>query len=314
MRTPVGTGLDRPECVLATATGDLYCSDSRGGVTHIAPDGRQTLHTGRTVDLPDGIVPNGIALEPDGSFLIAHLGVEGGVFSLDRDGRLAPVLREVDGTTLPSTNFVTRGHDGRLWATVSTRVVPRGDDYRADARSGFVVLDDGRGPRIVADGLAYTNECLPSPDGAWLYVNETFARRLSRFPVHGDGLGPKEVVAEFGLGEFPDGLALDVEGGVWVICVVANRVLRVAPDGHVTTWLDAGVPERIAQVEAAYRDGTMGGEHIADAGGAPLGQCSSIAFGGPERRTAWLGSLLNDHLTRVDVPVAGVEPPHWRHR
>lgn len=58
----------------------------------------------------------------------------------------------------------------------------------------------------------------------------------------------------------------------------------------------------------------MSGEHITDAGGSLLGQCSSIAFGGPGRRTAWLGSLLNDHLTRVDMPVAGAEPPHWRHR
>lgn len=107
--------------------------------------------------------------------------------------------------------------------------------------------DHGRrsGPRIVADGLAYTNECLASPDGAWLYVNETFARRLSRFAIRGGVLGPKQVVAEFGVGEFPDGLALDVDGGVWVICVVANRVLRVDPSGDVTTWLDAGVGDRI---------------------------------------------------------------------
>lgn len=299
--------------MLATARGELWCSDARGGVTGIHPDGTQTLLTGRSADLAGPVEPNGIALEPDGTFLLAHLGVEGGVFRLSRDGQLAPVLREVDGVALPSTNFVTRDHRGRLWTTVSTIREPRETDFRPGAHTGYVVLDDGSGPRIVADGLGYTNECLPTPDGAWLYVNETFTRRLSRFPLDGDRLGPKEVVAEFGPGEFPDGLALDVEGGVWVICVVVNRVLRVAPDGTVDTVLDAGVPERVAEVEAAFQADAMDRSHILDAGGSALGQCSSVAFGGPDRRTAYLGCLLNPHLTRFAAPVAGVEPPHWRY-
>ena len=35
----VGTGLVRPECVLATASGDIYTADWRGGVAHLRPDG-----------------------------------------------------------------------------------------------------------------------------------------------------------------------------------------------------------------------------------------------------------------------------------
>ena len=45
----------------------------------------------------------------------------------------------------------------------------------------------GEGSRIVAVGLAYTNEALVAPDGRSLYVNETFGRRLSRFPLRRDG-------------------------------------------------------------------------------------------------------------------------------
>jgi hypothetical protein len=48
---------------------------------------------------------------------------------------------------------VTRDRAGRLWLTVSTRLSPRSLDYRRSAASGFVVMDDGRGARIVADGL-----------------------------------------------------------------------------------------------------------------------------------------------------------------
>jgi hypothetical protein len=42
-------------------------------------------------DLLQGLKPNGIAIDRDGSFLIAHLGAEeGGVFSLTREGRASP--------------------------------------------------------------------------------------------------------------------------------------------------------------------------------------------------------------------------------
>lgn len=314
----IGNDLQRPESVLATAAGDLYTSNSDGGVSHLHPDGSHSRYLGRTADLPGGTVhPNGIALEADGTFLLAHLGSnegEGGVFRLRRDGQLAPELREVDGERLPPTNHVTRDHSGRLWITVSTTAHPRDSDFTPSAAGGFVVLDDGRGPRIVADGLGYTNECLPTPDGRWLYVNETFTRRLSRFPIGDDNaLGAKEVVAEFGAGDFPDGLALDEDGGVWEACVVANRVLRVAPDGTVQTWLDTADTGHVDEVERAWAAGAMRADHIAGRGGSPLGQVSSLAFAGPDRRTLVLGSLRNSSLLAAPVTVAGVEPPHWHH-
>ena len=83
----VGQGLARPECVLATRRGDLFVSDKRGGVMHIAPDGTQRLIGGGS------LVPNGIALLRDGSFAIANLSDDGGVWRLHRDGRIEPDRR-----------------------------------------------------------------------------------------------------------------------------------------------------------------------------------------------------------------------------
>ena len=315
----VGHDLKRPESVLATAAGDLFTSNSDGGVSHLHPDGSHSQYLGRTDEISGTLHPNGIALEPDGSFLLAHLGQsEGGVFRLQRDGRLEPELREVEGTELPPTNHVTRDARGRMWITVSTTLSPRDTDFTPDAHRGYVVLDDAppgaaSRARVVAEGLGFTNECCPSPDGRWLYVNETFTRRTSRFPVSDDGtLGDKDVIAEFGPGEFPDGLALDVEGGVWVVCVVSNRVLRIAPDGTVDTWLDAGSQAHIDEVEPIWAAGRMRADQIAGRADSVLGQVSSLAFTGPQRRTVHLGSLRNEHLLYAPAPVAGVEPPHWR--
>ena len=37
--------------------------------------------------------------------------------------------------------------------------------YRSQVADGTIVLCDSHGARVVADGLGYTNEALPSPDG-----------------------------------------------------------------------------------------------------------------------------------------------------
>lgn len=310
----VGAGLVRPECVLATARGDLFTADWRGGVAHVHPDGSQSLYTGT---LPDGRKPrpNGIALRRNGNFLLADLGEEqGGVFELVRDGSVRSVVLRVDGIDLPPTNFVHEDAAGRIWITVSTRQQPRSKAYRADVADGFIVLADERGVRVVADGLGYTNEALPSPDGNFLYVNETFARRLTRFRIAGGGgLYGRETVTTFGAGTFPDGLAYDAEGGIWITSIVSNRVIRVAPDGSQETMLEDNDPAHLAWVEEAFNAGTMGRPHLDGIKSARLRNISSLAFGGPDLRTAYLGCLLGDSLAAFRAPVAGAPPVHWNY-
>jgi sugar lactone lactonase YvrE len=310
----VGSGLNRPECVLATARGDLFTADWRGGVAHVRADGTQALYA---ASLPGGrpLRPNGIALRADGSFLLADLGEQrGGVFALDRAGRVTPLLERVDGIDLPPTNFVHEDTAGRIWITVSTRHQPRAAAYRGDVADGFIVLLDARGARIVADGLGYTNEALASPDGKWLYVNETFGRRLTRFRLSSDGsLSGRETVTTFGPGTFPDGLTFDADGGVWVTSIVSNRVIRVDRDGRQQLMLEDCDPEHLDRCERAFVAGTMGRPHLDTCGGRVLKNISSLAFGGTDLRTAYLGCLLGDRLASFRAPVAGHAPPHWNH-
>ena len=310
----VGKGLVRPECVLANAAGDLFTADWRGGVAHLRADGHQLLYAGPG---PDGLAlkPNGIALQRDGSFLLTQLGYDdGGVFHLQRNGQVRPWLRQVDGIDLPPTNFIVEDAAGRFWITVSTRMKPRARGYRRSCDDGFIVRVDARGAAIVADGLGYTNEVAVHPSGQWLYVNETFARRLSRFALRADGsLGTKEVVTEFGPGNFPDGLAFDEEGHAWVVSIVSNRLMRVAPDGRPRVWLEEADAAHLAWVEAAFEAGTMGRPHLDSAPSRQLRNISSIAFSGADRRSAVLGCLLGDRLATLRLPVAGVAPTHWHY-
>lgn len=307
-----GRGLNRPECVLTTAGGHVYSADWRGGVAQTLPGGAQRLYRAQPQD-GEALKPNGIALLRDGSFLLTHLGAtRGGVFRLQRDGGTTPFLLRVDGVDLPPTNFVVEDSRERFWITVSTRLMPRDLGYRRSCNDGFIVMVDASGARIVADGLGYTNECLVDRIGNYLYVNETFGRRLSRFPIHPDGrLGSREVVTEFGPGTFPDGLAQDAEGHFWVTSIVSNRLIRVAPDGQQTVWLEDCDARHLEWVEQAYTTDTLGRAHLDNAKSRVLKNISSLAFGGPNLRTGYLGCLLGDSVATVQMPVAGHPPQHW---
>ncbi len=309
-----GRDLARPECVLATAAGELFVSDRRGGITRIGTDGAQELIRAKGLDR---FLPNGFSLLPDRSFAIANLGPDGGAWRMLPDGSLVPEVLEADGMRLPATNFVNADHGSgrlRLFVSVSTREVPRERAFRRDLADGYIVLKDRRGIKIVAEGLGFANENKLDPSGRFLYVNETMARRLSRFPVRDDGsLGPRQTVAEFGCGTFPDGLEFDAEGGIWIASVVSNRLLRIARDGSQHVILEDGDPEMVARVEQSYQEGRLTRADIDAGRERPLGNLASVAFGGPDLRTVCLGSLFADRIATLRSPIAGAEPPHWRY-
>ena len=306
---PHGTGLNRPECELPTAAGDVFVPEWPGGVTVVRAAG--TTRTWRATSTTVDLRPNGIALAPDGSFLIANLGDDGGVWRLDQDGHLTPAVVEVDGVALPPANFVTVDDQRRTWISVSTRMQPRVQAWRADVADGFVVVVDAGGPRIVADGLGYTNEVRPDPAGKWLYVVETFGRRICRFPINpGAALGARETVVTFGHGCFPDGFAFDEEGALWITSLVSNRLLRFDGD-RLDTILEDVNADFVQGVEDAFHARSMITDHLGRIPGTRLQQLTSVAFGGPDRRTVYLGSLHGSSVFRFRADVAGAQPPHW---
>ena len=199
---------------------------------------------------------------------------------------------EVDGVPVPPANFVTIDEQDRIWISVSTRLAPRQQAWRDDVADGFVVLVDASGARIVADGLHYTNEVRPDPTGKWLYVVETFGRRVRRFPIGAPAatLGTAETVFSGGRGFFPDGFAFDEDGGLWVTSLVSNRLVRFHHD-RLDTVLEDVNEDFVERVEHAFASRTMAAEHLGRIPRTLLQQLTSVAFGGPDRRTVYLGSL-----------------------
>ena len=309
--TWIGQGLVRPECVLAYPSGRLVTSDWRSGVAMSEGQNSTLIRA----ELPNGrpLRPNGIAPLPNGSWLLADLGEErGGVFELSPQGAVMPFLEAVDGVELPPSNFVCVDHKGRIWITVSTRIKPRAKAYRPDTKDGFIILLDKLGARVVADGLGYANEVLITPDGLWLYVNETFSRSLTRYRItKNNDLVDRTVITRFGVGTFPDGLAMDVTGAIWVVSIVSNRIIRVLPDGSQHVVLEDCPADHLAWVESAFQAGTMGRPHLDKHPAKTMRNISSIAFGGVDLRTIYVGCLLGDAIASFRVPVTGNLPSHW---
>src|SRR5438093_2413479 len=74
-----------------------------------------------------------------------------------------------------------------------------------------LVTPDGEA-REVADGLAFPNGMVVTPDNATLIVAESFARRLTAFDIAADGsLSNRRVWADV----TGDGICIDAEGAVW---------------------------------------------------------------------------------------------------
>lgn len=312
---PCFAELQSPECIVANAAGEFLMSDRRGGFTHIDARGRARLVRGSTVQ-GGPLHANGIALGADGRVLVAHLGdAEGGVYALGSTGLAIPVVTALEGRALPPTNFVLEDADGTVWFTVSTRHIPRMQAWYPDVLDGYIAVHDTRGTRILADGLGYTNEIAFSPDGLFVYVNETHARRLTRFRLRpGPLLTDRETVCTFPEGDQPDGVCFDAFGGAWVTCIVSNKVYVVRPDGALQLVLADTDAAHVAQYVSDLGARRLRRDSIWTCGTSSLGNVSSLCFAGPQRRTAFLGSLLGHRVLAFESPVPGHAPLHWQRR
>ena len=104
-----------------------------------------------------------------------------------------------------------------------------------------LVTPDGSA-RQVADGVAFPNGIVVTPDNSTLIVAESYANRLTAFDITADGsLSNRRMWAELD-GGAPDGICLDAEGAVWYGDVPNKRCVRVREGGEVlqTIALDRG--------------------------------------------------------------------------
>jgi len=217
---------------------------------------------------------------PDGRLLIVS----------GREGLL--LRREPDGSLVTHADLT--GLSDAPWNDIV--VDDRGNAYIGNTGFNFpvgqfapgilaLVTPDGS-VRQVADGLAFPNGVVVTPDNATLILAESYGHRLTAFDIAADGsLSHRRVWADLN-GGAPDGICLDAEGAVWYGDVPNKRCVRVREGGEVlqTISLDrgcfacmlGGVDNRTLLMMAAEWRGPAG-----IAGGARTGRVLTVEASAP---------------------------------
>jgi sugar lactone lactonase YvrE len=100
-----------------------------------------------------------------------------------------------------------------------------------------VVTPDGYA-REVADGVAFPNGMLVTPDNATLIVAESYGNCLTAFDIGADGsLSNRRLWADL-QGGVPDGICLDADNAVWYADVPNQRCVRVREGGEVLETIE----------------------------------------------------------------------------
>jgi sugar lactone lactonase YvrE len=156
---------------------------------------------------------------------------------------------------------------GRLWmGTKSVNGTPG---------LGALLRVDGTDATAVLTGMGTPNGIGWSPDGATMYVSDSTIGRIDAFDFDASSgsLGASRPFAMIDPTDGrPDGLAVDVEGGVWSALWGGGRVVRLTPSGALEAVIELPVP-----------------------------LVTSCAFGGPELDRLYITTARLD----TDTPGAG---------
>jgi len=166
-----------------------------------------------------------------------------------------------------------------------------GFDLKSGIKDGpygrLVLVEPGRAPRVVAEGLNFPNGIAISDDGRRLVVAETNAGCLACFGVHADGTLAFD--RRIDSGRTPDGVCFDRDGALWVALLDDSAFVRLAADGRVLDRIPVSGRRGVACV--------LGGEDRRTLYCISMETKETAAVGGQPR------SFLE--ATVVDAPGAG---------
>jgi len=295
----IAQGLGFLEGPVALRDGTLLAVDISGGnLLRVARDGAVDT----VAHLGGG--PNGAAIGLDGACYICN----NGGFSWIRpsDGILLPSgqpedysggrIERVDLATgavatlythcgnhaLKGPNDLVVDKDGGIWFTdfgkIREREMDRGGIYYARPDGSEIV--EVNVPMVTPNGIGL------SPDGARLYVSETYTGQLWAFEID----GPGQIVRGRGTGPHPgtllgtakgfgpfDSLALEECGNICVATLFAGGITVFSPDGDIVDFV--AFPDRFT---------------------------TNICFGGDDMKTAYATLSSTGRLAAVDWPRPGL--------
>jgi len=227
------------EGVVFDHSGNAFISHGKF-VTKVAPDGKKSEW------LNSGGAPNGHKILADGTHLICdgelhcvlHVSAEGKIIDKASSACGGKPLRAPNDLSLDTAN-------GGFYFTD-----PGGSDDKKPIGTIHYVDKEGK-TRLLAEGLAFPNGIVLTPDGKRLLVAESKKNRILEYPVEAPGkIGEMRVFADLPtkngeqIDNQPDGICLDADGNLYVahygmkqvqVLDKKGKLIRRYPGGNLTT-------------------------------------------------------------------------------
>jgi sugar lactone lactonase YvrE len=259
----------------------LYFSDAtNGGVYRRHPDGR--------IDnlLPTRAGVGGLALNEGGGLVCGGKGL---IYWDEKLGISRNLLLSWEGKALNHLNDLQPDDHGSVyvgalnWSPLRDPKPIPGDFFRVD--------QDGKAARVW-EGIEMSNGLGFSPDRKLLYHNDTSTLSIWVYDVKPDRtLKDRRVFAKLPEGR-PDGLAVDVEGGVLVAAMRLGEIMRFKSNGTLDWRMKV-----------------------------PATLTTSLTFGGADMRDLYIVTADNSEdkerkgtifKTRVEIPGLPVPKTHFK--
>ena len=262
----IAEGFDFPEGPAFDAEGTLYITQCGSGwISRIA--------AGETDDyVHSGSTPNGAAFDEHNVLWIAEAGTNQ---LLRYDGEeLSEVAAKWDGQPLQKPNDLVFHPDGTIYMTG-----PGGSNAETPIGKVYHVTREGE-LTVVADRLAFPNGLALTEDASKLYVVETSRQQVIVYDVGDDrSLDGPELFAEMPGGVGGDGMALDVDGNLYVAHFGMGEIAVFDQDGARIGTLPAG-------------------------GEKP----TNVAFGGDDMRGLYVTEVETGAVYRLEPGPVGLKP------
>ncbi len=224
-----------------------------------------------------------------------HVLTADGRMLAETHGKLVELPHRIDRGPAPSNEMTIDAHGRAFIGIFGMR------------RGGLIRLDPDGSQRTVATRLLLPNGQALTADSETLIVAESAAQRLTAFTVTPDGeLTDRRVWASFGspatatslpevvrqVSFWPDGIAPDATGAIWVANPFGHEVIRVLEGGQVT--------DRVSTGQLTAYACALGGDD-----GRTLYICAAPpSLDETTRRTRRGGILI---ATRITTPAPGSE-------
>jgi sugar lactone lactonase YvrE len=260
-------GLDHPEGICATLDGTLYVGGELGQLYRIEADGSPTelLRTGGFL----------LGLAADGA---------GRIYAIDTGKRCVWRVEPASGEReLFTDGSAERPFVNPNWGAFG----PDGSYYLSDSGSWggadgclWRVPPGGRAEVWSEQSRAFPNGLAVSPDGATLYVLESYPGALVAFAIDADGsAGPRRPLLDLDPA-VPDGVALATDGSLFISCYRPDVIYH---------WSEASGLRTFAE----------------DPRGTILAAPTNIVFTGPRRDQIVVPNIGRWHLSRMPAGRTG---------